>query len=138
MREFNTQLNITARSVIVYFEIGKAESIGTLFVISFINQIEFHVMQADILFLLCIQNMNKLRIYLNNFIDQIVLRNGFTILIVHFHEHFFLIWGSQSVNYLIDVELRQLYRRFGHPSVNRFVCILKKIEYNGPQHRQVL
>ena len=91
MREFNTQLNIITRNITAHFEIKKIKSIETLFVISFINQIKFHVMQINTSFLLYIQNMNKLEIYLNNLINQIILRNDFTISIIRFHEYSFLI-----------------------------------------------
>ena len=50
--------------------------------------------------------MNKLKVYLNNFKDQIVLRDEFTILIVRFYKHFFLIRDLTSINYFIDTELR--------------------------------
>ena len=92
MREFNKQLNITfAGSIIVHFGIEIAASIETLTVDSLINRIDFYIMQTNISFLLCLQDMNKLSVYLNNFKDQIVLRDEFTISIIHFHEHFFLI-----------------------------------------------
>ena len=82
--------------------------------------------------------MNKLSVYLNNFKDQIVLRNEFTVLIIHFHKHSFLIWGFTLINYLIDIELRQLHRRFEHSSINKLVYTLKKINYDDLDHRQML
>ena len=92
MREFNTQLNVAfAESIIVHFEIKTAASIGKLIIDSLIDRIDFYMMQTNTSFLLYLQNMNKLRIYLNNLKDQIVLRDEFTILIVRFHKHSFLI-----------------------------------------------
>ena len=82
--------------------------------------------------------MNKLSVYLNNLKDQIVLRDEFTISIIRFHEHLFLIWGFISINYLIDTELRQLHRRFKHSLINKFVRTLKKADYDDPDHRQIL
>ena len=81
--------------------------------------------------------MNKLRVYLNNFKNQIVLRDEFTISIIRFHEHFFLIWGLTSINYLIDIELCSLHRRFEHSSINKLVYILKKVDYDDLDHRQM-
>ena len=70
MREFNTQLNVVfVKSIIVYFEIRIAASVGKLIIDSFINRIDFYVMQTNISFLLYFQNMNKLKVYLNNFKD---------------------------------------------------------------------
>ena len=92
MREFNTQLNIvSAGSIIAHFELGTTTSIEKLTVNSFIDRIDFYMMQTNTSFLLCFQNMNKLKIYLNNLKNQIVLRNKFTISIVRFHKHSFLI-----------------------------------------------
>ena len=82
--------------------------------------------------------MNRLSVYLNNFKNQIVLRDEFTILIVRFHEHSFLIWDLISINYLIDIELRQLHRRFEHSSVNKLVRTLKRVDYDNFEHRQML
>ena len=74
---------------------------------------------------------------MNNLKDQIVLKNKFTILIVRFYKHSFLIWDLISVNYFINIELRQLYRRFKHLSVNKLIRILKKTNYNDLDHRQM-
>ena len=139
MREFNTQLNVVfVESIIVHFELKTTASIEKLAIDSFINRIDFHVMQTNISFLLCLQDMNTLRVYLNNFKNQIVLRDGFTILIVRFYKHFFLIWGLILINYLTDIELRQLHRRFEHSSVNKLVYTLKKVDYDDFDHRQML
>ena len=92
MREFNKQLNITfVGNIIVHFGIGTTASIEKLIIDSFIDRIDFYVMQTNISFLLCLQDMNKLNVYLNNLKDQIVLRNESTISIIRFHEHSFLI-----------------------------------------------
>ena len=87
MREFNTQFDISIRNIIARFDIGNVESVEKLSVDSFVDYIDFNVIQIDILFLLYIQNMDKLRIYLNNFKDQVVLRDGSTISIIRFHGH---------------------------------------------------
>ena len=92
MRDFDTQLDVIfADSITVHFGIETAILIGKLTVDSFIDRIDFHVMKTDISFLLCLQDINRLEIYLNNLKDQIVLRNEFTVSIVRFHEYFFLI-----------------------------------------------
>ena len=127
-----------AESIIAHFEIRTAASIEKLTVDSFIDRIDFYVMQTDTSFSLCLQNMNKLRIYLNNLENQIVLRDESTISIVRFYKHSFLIWGFTLINYLIDTELRQLHRRFEHSSINKLVRTLKKTDYDDPEHRQML
>ena len=68
MRKFNAQLNVaSAESIIAHFEIETTASIGKLTINSSINRIDFYVMQTNISFLLYLQNMNKLKVYLNNF-----------------------------------------------------------------------
>ena len=79
--------------------------------------------------------MNKLRVYLNNLKNQIILKDEFTISIVRFYKHSFLIWDLTSVNYLIDIELRQLHRRFEHSSINKLIHTLKKADYDDFEHR---
>ena len=92
MREFNAQLNIVSvENIIAHFGIKIAASIGKLTVNSLIDRIDFYMMQTNISFLLCFQDMNKLRVYLNNLKDQIVLKNESTVLIVRFHKYSFLI-----------------------------------------------
>ena len=92
IREFNAQLNVVfVENIIIHFEIRTAASIGKLTINSFIDRIDFYVMQTNTPFLLCLQNINKLKIYLNNFKNQIVLRDGSTISIVRFYKHSFLI-----------------------------------------------
>ena len=103
-----------------------------------IGRVDFHVVQADTPFLLCLRDMDRLGIYLNNLKDQVVLQNGSTVPIVRFLEHPFVIWGPPSVNYLTDTELRQLHRRFGHPSANRLVRTLEKAGYNDHEHGHIL
>ena len=82
--------------------------------------------------------MNRLEIYLNNLKDQVVMKNGVTISIIRFYEHLFLIWGFTLVNYLTDIELRQLHRRFDYSFVNRLIRILKRARYDNSKHRHIL
>ena len=68
MREFNTQLNVVSvENIIVHFEIKTTTLIEKLTINSFIDRIDFYVMQTNTSFLLYLQNINKLKVYLNNF-----------------------------------------------------------------------
>ena len=92
MRDFDTQLDVIfADNITVHFEIETAISIEKLTMNSPIDRIDFHVIKADTSFLLYLQNINRLEIYLNSLKNQVVLRNEFIVSIVRFHEHFFLI-----------------------------------------------
>ena len=92
MRDFNAKLDTTTTSNIkAYFGIKLVTFIGKLTIYSLVNRINFHIMQTNILFLLCLQDMNRLGIYLNNLKNQVVMKNGVTILIVRIYRHLFLI-----------------------------------------------
>ena len=139
MREFNVKLDTTtAGNIKAHFGIGSATSIEKLTIESPIGRIDFHVMRIDTPFLLCLQDMDRLGIYLNNLKDQVIMRDGVAVPIVRLNEHPFLIWGPPSVNYLTNIELRQLHRRFGHSSVNRLIRTLERAGYNDHKHRHML
>ena len=48
-------------------------------------------MQIDILFLLYLQDINKLEIYFNNLENNIIIKNIFTISIIRIYRYLFLI-----------------------------------------------
>ncbi|RKF77029.1 hypothetical protein GcC1_067032 [Golovinomyces cichoracearum] len=98
----------------------------------------FHIIEAETPFLLCLKDMDRLNIYFNNLIDAIITPNGSQYPIVRKFDHPFLIWGRESMNYLSESELRQLHRRFGHPSVNRLVRTLERAGHSDPKHRPIL
>ena len=92
MRDFDIKLDTTiANSIKTYFEIKSATSIDSLTVNFSTNRIDFHVIQIDTLFLLCLQDINRLEIYLNNLKNKIVIKNKFTISIVRLYEYLFII-----------------------------------------------
>ena len=95
----------------------------------------FHIMNADLLFLLCIEDMDRLGFYLNNLTDQAIRLDGFTVPIQRIYGHPFLVWGPDSISYLTEPELRQLHRRFGHPAVDRLTKILERAGHDDPSHR---
>lgn len=68
----------TARAgmVKVQFGIGTTTSIGSLTIQTPIGRVEFHVVQADTLFLLCLADMDKLKVYYNNLTNKLVTPKG--------------------------------------------------------------
>ena len=52
--------------------------------------------------------------------------------------HPFIIWGTPAINYLTEVELRQLHRRFGHPAADRLTRILERAGHDDPKHYELL
>jgi hypothetical protein len=49
-----------------------------------------------------------------------------------------MVWGPMTINYLTETELRQLHRRFGHPSAERLVRLLERAGHDDDQHRKVI
>ncbi|KAI1002382.1 hypothetical protein K3495_g5815 [Podosphaera aphanis] len=59
-------------TVNVHFGIGSTSSIGSIQVVMPIGTVEFHVFNVDTLFLLCLKDMNNLRVYYDNIKNIIV------------------------------------------------------------------
>ncbi|KAI9034737.1 GAG-pre-integrase domain-containing protein, partial [Aspergillus affinis] len=137
----------TAGQVNVQFGIGITSSIGSAKVSTPIGNIQFHIVNADTPFLLCLADMDNLGIYYNNLKNVIVTPKPATpfnsatkslveIPVIRRFGHPFLLWNSALSSYLTssfdmnpcfltDVELRRLHRRFGHPSVDRLQTLLR-------------
>ena len=116
----------------IKFGIGTTSSIGSITVESPIGNIDFHVVEADTPFLLCLADMDRLRVHYNNVTDVLITPTG-ELPIVRRFGHPFLVW-SEAIHpflqelpcYLTEVEIRQLHRRFGHPSVGRLQRVLER------------
>jgi len=59
-------------AVNVQFGIGSTASIGSVIVKTPIGLIDFHVVKADTLFLLCFTDIDRLRVYYNNIINTLI------------------------------------------------------------------
>ncbi|KAI0994834.1 hypothetical protein K3495_g13348 [Podosphaera aphanis] len=82
--------------------------------------------------------MDKLQVYFDNLNDKLVLQDGSRLPVVRVFGHPFVKWGHASTKYLIDIELRQLHRWFGHSSVNCLVRTLERAGHQDPRHRSLL
>ena len=107
-------------------------SMGTVEVDSPIGKIEFHVLDSDTPFLLCLCDMDKLKVHFNN-LTNILHTPGGDIGVIRKFGHPFLIWEgipSQQESaydcFLTEQELRRLHRRFGHPAVDRLRRVLER------------
>jgi hypothetical protein len=133
----NTTIDTTqAGAINVQFGIGSTPSIGAIAVSTPIGKVDFHVVKADTPFLLCLADMDSLRTYYNNVTDTLVTRSA-TLPITRRFGHPFLLWDNAVRTYiqtsftlnpcfLTDTELRQLHRRFGHPSANKLYKVLER------------
>ena len=112
-------------------------------VITFIESIEFHVVKIDTLFLLCLIDMNRLRIYYNNIKNIFISNDMFMfIFMIRRFNHSFLLWKetlrSYITNffdhnscYLIDTKLRQLHCRFDYSFALKLGRILEQFEHEN-------
>src|SRR5579871_1486997 len=136
-RIYNTDLDTTrAGAVHIQFGIGSSSSIGSIKIQTPIGPVEFHVVNADTPFLLCLADMDALQAYYNN-IENVLVTPSNIFPIIRRFGHPFLLWDqhlhtfitdSLKANpcYLTEVELRRLHRRFGHPSATRLHHILER------------
>jgi transposase InsO family protein len=126
-------------SVSVSYGPGKPfPSIGSTIVETPIGHIEFHVMEAQTPFLLCLNDLDKLDIYANNVTNRLVTPTK-EVPLIRKYGHLVMAWNTSLQShlmetlkkdpcYLTDVELKRLHRRFGHPSVQRLRTILTRAD----------
>jgi hypothetical protein len=118
----------------VQFGIGTTSSIGSVWVTTPVGKAEFHVVEVDTPFLLCLADMDKMQVYFNN-LENAMIKGQIRIPVARRFGHPFLLWNSalQSFTfdsldcepcYLTETELKLLHRRFGHPSVERLQKVL--------------
>jgi transposase InsO family protein len=124
----NTQLDKSKSGAVrVQFGIGTTTSIGSVNVDTPLGTIEFHIVDVDTPFLLCLKDMDSLGAYFNNVSNKLHVGSR-TYSVVRRFGHAFFVWGrafaGYVTQYLSEPELRQLHRRFGHPSVRRFIDLL--------------
>ena len=131
------QLNIATQGMVnVQFGIGSTSLISSARVSIPIGTVEFYIVKVNTPFLLCLADMDNLQVYFNN-LKNLLITPRDAVPVVRRYGHPFLLWGkflstyfTESFNlnlyYLTNVELKRLYRRFGHPSVERLARILDR------------
>ncbi len=125
-----------AGAIHVQLGIGSISSMGSVLIQTTIGHIKFHIVKADTPFFLCLADMDQLGVYFNNIDNSLVMKST-SILVIRRFDHPFLLWESslnsfiiQSFDrnpcYLTETELRQLYRRFGHPSAMKLHLLFER------------
>src|SRR5271168_2824690 len=125
----------------ITFGIGEAVSIGTAAVKTLLGMVDFHVVPADVPFLLCLADLDRLRATYNNLKDTVFQEGGLQVPVFRMSGHPWMLLDpvknlvSQDEEifptaecHLTKTELRQLHRRFGHPSVARLEKVLQRAE----------
>jgi len=120
-----------------------------LFVPTPIGGITFHIVPTDTPFLLCIKDMDALRVYLDNTRNELVKHDGKIVRRIPIirkwgHPWFFLSDEKHStagITYTMDpasvgatslteAELRRIHKRFGHPSVEKLWKLLHRADHD--------
>jgi hypothetical protein len=105
-----------------------------------IGQVEFHVVKAKTPFLLCLADIDRLGVYLDN-LRNVLITKDLSVPVVRRFGHSFLLWDTSLQSFLVDsfnynpcfltrVKLQRLYRRFGHPSINKLHRVLERAGHN--------
>ncbi|CAE7221385.1 hypothetical protein PTTW11_11413 [Pyrenophora teres f. teres] len=111
-------------------------SIGTVQVSTEIGNIDFEVLEAPTPFLLCLADMDRLNVYFNNTIDELVQgEHRIPVIRKWGHPWFHLNKRERATMFLTETELRRLHRRFRHPAVMRLVKLLKNAGHNDFEER---
>jgi hypothetical protein len=136
-----------ARLVNVQFGIGSACSIGSVTVKTPVGTVEFHIVQVDTPFLLCLSDMDSLRVYYNNLTNIFIILTE-SVPVVRRFGHPFLQWEDSLRTYMMtsldqnscllnETELRRLHRRFGHPAADRLHRILERSGHDKVSKRTI-
>ncbi|CAD6498842.1 BgTH12-04500 [Blumeria graminis f. sp. triticale] len=111
-------------------------TLGTVDVKIPFGTIIFTVVQANTTFLLCLTDMEKHCVFLDNTHDLLVHTNKqgkqeiYPVVRKWGHPFFLDLEATAVACRLTEIELRQLYRRFGHPAADRLSKLLSRAGYD--------
>lgn len=110
---------------------GTATSMGVVTIETLIGLVIFYIFELGLPFLLSLKDMDDRGVYFNKLKNLICKSNNQSIgphSIVRKFGHAFLVWGQSFLLFvaekLTESELRQLHRRFSHPSVDHLCNLL--------------
>ena len=129
-----------AGAINIQFGIRSTLSIRSIIVDIPVRQAEFYIVKANIPFLLCLKDIDILGVYYNNLKDLLVAPVK-TVLVTRRFGHPFILQDQalylyiyksfkHNLYYLTTTKLQRLYRRFGHPSVDRLYKVLERSRYD--------
>src|SRR6266702_4108814 len=91
-KTYNIIINISkAGAINVQFGISSTPFIGSVIVNTPIGNIEFHIIKADTPFLLCLADMDTLKIYYNN-LKNVLITSTKSVPVFRRFGHPFLLW----------------------------------------------
>jgi hypothetical protein len=106
-------------------------SLGTTKIKTPIGTITFHILDTPTPFLLCLADMDRLGVYLDNTRNEMVCGTMRMPIVRKWgHPWFYLNRMENATLFMSETELRRLHRRFGHPAVNRLHQLLTKAHHD--------
>jgi hypothetical protein len=94
-----------------------------------LGTITFHVVPTNTPFLLCLQDMDAMGVRFDN-LQNILIQGNKIVPIVRKWGHPWMLLNKPEEtlawSHLTETELRQLHRRFRHPSVQQLVTVLQR------------
>lgn len=118
----------TAGQQTIHFGKGSAVNLGTVKVQTPLGTIEFCVIPTNTPFLLCLADMDKLGVRIDNLTNTLIQGNKKIPIVRKWGHPWLLLDHNRSIawSHLTETELRQLHRRFGHPSTHRLTRLLQR------------
>ncbi len=129
-KDSNIQIDTTAAgSNTIRFGKGTATVKGVVKVPTPLGTITFHVVPTNTPFLFCLQDMDAMGVRFDN-LKNILIQGNKIVPIVRKWGHPWMLLDQLEETiaccHLTETELRQLHRRFGHPSVQRLTNVLQR------------
>ena len=128
-QHMNLHIDTTGAGESISFGVTPAEIKGTVVVDTLLGKIIFHVVSTNTPFLICLKDMDRLGVYFDNINNLLIQKHGTKlncVPVVRKWGHPFMLLNSQETIscFLTERELRQIHRRWGHPSIQRFATTL--------------
>ena len=90
-----------AGAINVQFGIGSTPSVGSITINTPIGNVEFHIVQADTPFLLCLTNMDTLKVFYNN-LSNVLITPTKSIPVIRRFGHPFLLWDESLQSFIAN------------------------------------
>jgi hypothetical protein len=124
----------------IRFGKGTAVATGTTTVRTPLGPITFHIVTANTPFLFCIQDMDRMKVRFDN-LANVLIQGQKIVPIVRKWGHPWMLLDrkeeAMAYSHLTEPELRQLHRRFGHPSVRKLTQVLERAGYDDIDSRTI-
>jgi hypothetical protein len=145
----------------IRFDIDNTLILGFVNLNISLEVITFHIVEINTSFLLCLNDLNRLSIYFNNLINEMIQKISHQITknfqisskirrhsVIRRYDHAFLLWKifthsliaefiDENSCLLIEIELRRLHRRFDHFSARRLYEILTRSDHDNVESRVI-